>query len=139
MKRIVDTTLLEIVAEMSRNWNDYRDEFVEYARPVWLKNGGEELVNHMIREYADGTLEKFHRLDDGNQRLLLKWLIQKERGIIAQEIKMYEDDPNWRCWFNLFNSLFIDAPIKHDIAGTVESIQEITPELLYNCYYNYSS
>ncbi len=63
--------------------------------------------------------------------------VQKERGIIAQEIKMYEDDPNWRCWFNLFNSLFINAPIKHDIAGTVESIEEITPEVLYNCYYSY--
>ena len=92
MKKIVDTTLLEIVAEMSRNWNDYRDEFVEYARPVWLKNGGEELVNHMIREYADGTLEKFHRLDDGNQRLLLKWLIQKERGLYVNIVVLNGDD-----------------------------------------------
>lgn len=60
--------------------------------------------------------------------------IDKEQGIIGQEIKMYDDDPQWRVLFNLLRALYHTHPIKDDIAGTVESIAEITPEYLYRCY-----
>lgn len=60
--------------------------------------------------------------------------VQKEQGIIGQEIKMYDDDPQWRVLFNLLRALYHAHPIKDDIAGTVESIAEITPEYLYRCY-----
>ena len=60
--------------------------------------------------------------------------VQKEQGIIGQEIKMYEDHPHWRVFFNLLESLYIEHPVRNDIAGTVESIAEITPDLLYRCY-----
>lgn len=60
--------------------------------------------------------------------------VQKEQGIIGQEIKMYDDDPQWRVLFNLLRALYHTHPIKDDIAGTVESIAEITPEHLYGCY-----
>ena len=60
--------------------------------------------------------------------------VEKEQGIIGQEIKMYDDDPQWRVLFNLLRALFHNHPIKDDIAGTVESIAQITPELLYSCY-----
>lgn len=60
--------------------------------------------------------------------------VQKEQGIIGQEIRMYDDDPNWRVMFNLLGALYHNHPVKIDIAGTVESIAEITPELLYRCY-----
>ena len=60
--------------------------------------------------------------------------VEKEQGIIGQEIRMYDDDPEWRVYFNLLGALFNDHPIKIDIAGTVESISEITAETLYNCY-----
>lgn len=60
--------------------------------------------------------------------------VQKEQGIIGQEIKMYDDDPQWRVMFNHLRALYHHHPIKEDIAGTVESIAEITPEYLYRCY-----
>ncbi|MEE1013811.1 MAG: pitrilysin family protein [Clostridia bacterium] len=60
--------------------------------------------------------------------------VAKEQGIIGQEIKMYEDDPDWRVFFNTLSAMFHNNPVKLDIAGTVESIAEITPELLYRCY-----
>lgn len=60
--------------------------------------------------------------------------VQKEQGIIGQEIRMYDDDPQWRVMFNLLESLYHTHPVKIDIAGTVESIAQITPEYLYLCY-----
>ncbi len=60
--------------------------------------------------------------------------VQKEQGIIGQEIRMYDDDPNWRVMFNLLGAMYHNHPVKIDIAGTVESIAEITPQKLYDCY-----
>lgn len=60
--------------------------------------------------------------------------VNKEQGIIAQEIKMYDDDPHWKTMFNLLQALYHNHPVRVDIAGTVDSIKEITPEKLYRCY-----
>lgn len=60
--------------------------------------------------------------------------VQKEQGIIGQEIKMYEDDPNWRVFFNLLVAMYHNNPVRIDIAGTVESIAKIDKDLLYRCY-----
>ncbi len=60
--------------------------------------------------------------------------VAKEQGIIGQEIKMYDDDPEWRVFFNALSAMYHENPVKIDIAGTVESISQITPELLYRCY-----
>lgn len=60
--------------------------------------------------------------------------VEKEKGIITQEIQMYQDDPDWRLSFGLLNNLFPTHPIHIDIAGTKESIQDIRPEDLYMCY-----
>lgn len=60
--------------------------------------------------------------------------VEKEKGIIGQEIKMYDDDPEWQLFFNFLNCLYKNHALTKDIAGTVESISEITPETLYNCY-----
>jgi predicted Zn-dependent peptidase len=60
--------------------------------------------------------------------------VEKEKGIIGQEIRMYEDDPDWRVYFGLIANYYHNHPIKIDIAGTVESISQITKELLYQCY-----
>lgn len=68
--------------------------------------------------------------------------VQKEQGIIGQEIKMYDDSGTWRVFFNLLGALYHNHPVKKDIAGTVESISHITSELLYKCYntfYNLSN
>lgn len=60
--------------------------------------------------------------------------VAKEQGIIGQEIKMCDDNPNWRVFFNLLNCLYHNHPVKIDIAGTVESIARIDADLLYKCY-----
>ena len=61
-----------------------------------------------------------------------KATIAKEQGIIGQEIKMYDDSPDWRLLNALFRCLYADHPLRDDIAGTVESIAEITPAMLYD-------
>lgn len=60
--------------------------------------------------------------------------VEKERGIIGQEIGRYDDEPNWKLYVNLMDCLYINNPIKLDIAGSVESISKITKETLYSCY-----
>ncbi|MBR5540499.1 MAG: insulinase family protein [Clostridia bacterium] len=60
--------------------------------------------------------------------------VEKERGIIGQEIRMCEDSPSRTVFCNLLTALYHRHPVRIDIAGTVESIAEITPALLYGCY-----
>ena len=60
--------------------------------------------------------------------------VSKEQGIIAQEIKMCEDRPTNIRYYNLMKALYGDDPVSIPIAGTVDSIARITPELLYKCY-----
>jgi len=63
--------------------------------------------------------------------------VKKEQGIIVQEIKMYQDNPYWKSYFNLLSALYSKHPVKNDIAGTEKSVLSITPEDLYICYYNF--
>lgn len=68
--------------------------------------------------------------------------VQKEQGIIGQEIKMYQDSPDWQVLFNLLRGIYHNNPVRIDIAGTVESIAQINADLLYSCYntfYNLSN
>ncbi len=60
--------------------------------------------------------------------------VEKEKGIIAQEIKMYEDEPGWQGYFTMVQGLYQNHPIRRDIAGTVEDIYSLTPEILMDCY-----
>lgn len=60
--------------------------------------------------------------------------VQKEQGIIGQEITMYDDSPAWRVMFNMLLAMYKNHPVRIDIAGTVESISHISADLLYKCY-----
>ncbi len=60
--------------------------------------------------------------------------VKKEQGIIAEEIRMYEDHPWERCYRNLLQSLYLAHPVRNNICGSIESIAQITPELLYRCW-----
>ena len=60
--------------------------------------------------------------------------VEREKGIIGQEINMYRDNPGWRVSFNLLEALYEKHPVKLDIAGSIESISKITKETLYKCY-----
>ncbi len=59
--------------------------------------------------------------------------VAKEQGIIGQEISMYNDHPEIRSLFALFECLYHEHPIRQDIVGTAESIAQITPQVLYSC------
>lgn len=63
--------------------------------------------------------------------------IEKEQGIIAQEIRMYDDDGEWLVMFNMLRALYVNNPVRIDIAGTVESISKINKDILYDCYNTY--
>ncbi|MGN1012543.1 MAG: EF-P 5-aminopentanol modification-associated protein YfmH [Clostridia bacterium] len=65
--------------------------------------------------------------------------VQKEQGIIGQEISMYDDDPNFMVYFNALRAMYQKNPVRIDIAGTIESISNITKELLYTCYNTFYS
>ena len=60
--------------------------------------------------------------------------VEKEKGIIGQEIRMYDDDPGWQLYMQILDCLYKKNEIKIDIAGTVESISKITPDVLQKCY-----
>lgn len=60
--------------------------------------------------------------------------VAKEQGIIGQEIEMYNDNPNWRVYFNLLGAMYQKSPIRIDIAGTAETIAQIDKDILYRCY-----
>ncbi|MGN7398907.1 EF-P 5-aminopentanol modification-associated protein YfmH [Cytobacillus praedii] len=60
--------------------------------------------------------------------------VEKEKGIIGQEITMYDDNPDWRLYFGLIQNMYENHPVKIDIAGTIESISHITKDMLYECY-----
>lgn len=62
-------------------------------------------------------------------------LVDKEQGIIAEEIRMYDDDPGWRGFKGVLKLLYPEShPLSHDIAGTVESIAEIDHKVLHRCH-----
>jgi len=63
--------------------------------------------------------------------------VEKEKGIIGQEITMYDDNPDWRLYFGLIENMFVNHPVKIDIAGTIESISHITKDMLYECYHTF--
>ena len=63
--------------------------------------------------------------------------VEKEQGIIGQEIDMYKDVPDWEVMFNCLRTMYHNLPVRIDIAGTQESIAQITAETLYGCYDNF--
>ena len=65
--------------------------------------------------------------------------VEKEKGIITEEIKMYRDIPDYKLEMQLRECLYHNSPRRIDIAGTVEEINKITKEDLYNCYNNFYS
>ena len=63
--------------------------------------------------------------------------VAKEVGIISEEIRMYEDNPSDRCFYGMLESMYEHHSIRRNICGSVESIRQITPQLLYSCYHTF--
>ena len=81
-------------------------------------------------------------LDFVTSPFFTKETVEKEQEIIGQEIRMYDDSAEWQVFFNLLRALYVNHPIKLDIAGTVETIAQIDADVLYKCYntfYNLSN
>ncbi len=94
--------------------------------------------NDMTGYYFSST-EKFEE----NLKILLSFVsvpyftkesVDKEQGIIGQEIGMIEDDPNWKVFMNLMAAMYQNHPVRTSVAGSVESISHITAETLYACH-----
>ena len=96
--------------------------FTAFDRTCYLFTATEQLD-----ESLDVLLEMVGKLYFTQQT------IDKEQGIIGQEIKMYDDSADWRLITGLCECLYHSHPIRSDIAGTCESIATITPEMLYDC------
>lgn len=60
--------------------------------------------------------------------------VEKEKGIIGQEIMMYDDYPEWRVYLNTLEAMYYEHPVKLDITGTIETISHIDKDILYKCY-----
>ena len=105
------------------------------------KNGAEPNAftsNAMTGYYFDST-DHF----DENLEILLSFVsipyfteesVAKEQGIIGQEIRMIEDNPDWQIYVRMLRSLYSASTARTSIAGTVESISHITAETLYDCH-----
>ena len=105
------------------------------------KNGAEPNAftsNAMTGYYFDST-EHFEE----NQEILLSVVsipyfteesVAKEQGIIGQEIRMIEDNPDWQIYTRMMQALYQSSLARTSIAGTVESISHITAETLYDCH-----
>ena len=111
------------------------------ATELFAEYGGSPnaFTSYGMTAYYFSCTERF----EDNLRLLLRMVttpyftpesVEKERGIIAEEIRMYEDSAQSRVGEDLFAALFAQHPIRVPIAGTVESIAAITPELLTACH-----
>lgn len=114
-----DGSVMDKFAELGSNPNAY----TSFAQTVYLFS------------CTDKFKENFQLLLDFVQNpYITSESVEKEKGIIGQEIKMYEDDPGWRSFFNLLRAFYTNHPVQLDIAGTVESISHIDREILYKCY-----
>ena len=60
--------------------------------------------------------------------------VEKEKGIIGQEIMMYDDYPEWKVYLNALEAMYNEHPVKLDITGTIETISHIDKDILYKCY-----
>ena len=105
------------------------------------KNGAEPnaFTSNAITCYYFDSTEKFYE----NLEILLSFVsvpyftdesVEKEQGIIAQEINMIEDNPEWQVYKRLMQALYHTSPARTSVAGSVESIRQITTQTLYDCH-----
>ena len=112
------------------------DAFARYAKTGASANAYTSFDKTCYLFQCSGNFEKSLEilLDFVSNPYFTEQTVQKEQGIIGQEIKMYQDEPGWESLFALLRAMHHNHPVKVDIAGTVESISHITAELLYECY-----
>ena len=112
------------------------DAFTKFAKTGAYANAFTSLdKTSYLFSCSDNFYEKLNILLDFVQSpYFTKETVEKEQGIIGQEIRMYDDSPGWRVMFNMLMSMYHNHPVRIDIAGTVESIAKIDYNLLFRCY-----
>ena len=60
--------------------------------------------------------------------------VESEKGIILEEMRMYDDSPGDRCFYGMLEGMYEHHSIRRNICGTERSISEISAPLLYSCY-----
>ena len=112
------------------------DAFARYAKTGASANAYTSFDKTCYLFQCSGNFEKSLEilLDFVSNPYFTEQTVQKEQGIIGQEIKMYQDEPGWESLFALLRAMYHNHPVRIDIAGTVESISHITADLLYECY-----
>lgn len=115
------------------------DAFTKYAKTGASANA---FTSFDVTCYLFSCTDKFDEsleilLDLVQSPYFTEETVAKEQGIIGQEIKMYEDSADWKVMMNLLQAMYKNHPINIDIAGTVDTIAQIKPETLYDCYNAY--
>ncbi len=116
--------------------NEDLDAFARYAKTGASANAYTSFDKTCYLFQCSGNFEASLEilLDFVTHPYFTKETVEKEQGIIGQEITMYYDVAGWMSTFNLLRCLYKNHPVRIDIAGTVESIAQITDRLLYDCY-----
>ncbi|MBR6902895.1 MAG: insulinase family protein [Clostridia bacterium] len=112
------------------------DAFTKYAETGAMANA---FTSFDRTCYLFSCSDRFYEnlnilLDFVQSPYFTKETVEKEQGIIGQEIRMYDDSPSFKVLFNMLSQMYLNHAVKIDIAGTVESIAEINSDLLYKCY-----
>lgn len=115
---------------------DGADPFVFFGQSGAVANAGTGYYYTSYLFYGGDNLNDNlnYLLDYVNKPYFTEENVNKEQGIIEQEIRMYDDEPIWVLQDNLRKNMFFNHPIKYPIGGTVESIRSITKDDLYTCY-----
>ena len=100
--------------------------FTSFTRTSYLFSATDN-----ISENLQLLQELVHRADFTKESIL------REQDIIGQEIEMYQDNPDYRLFFGALANLYPQTPLAEDIAGTKESISEITVENLKENFKNF--
>lgn len=113
-----------------------------FSRFAAVGAGCNAFTSNEMTAYLFQTTGAYHEaleilLDFVTHPYFTKETVQKEQGIIGQEIRMYDDDPDYQLYQGLLQALFVKHPLRIDIAGTVESIAQITEQTLYDCYHTF--
>lgn len=115
---------------------DGEDTFAKYAR---FGGNANAYTSFDKTAYLFSATEQVY----DNLRVLLTFVthpyftpqnVQKEQGIIGEELRMYLDEPGQKIFYNLLEAMYQNHPCRRNIGGTIESIAAITPEILYQCY-----
>lgn len=116
--------------------NEDLDAFARYAKTGASANAYTSFDKTCYLFQCSGNFEASLEilLDFVTHPYFTKETVEKEQGIIGQEITMYYDVAGWMSTFNLLRCLYKNHPVRIDIAGTIDSIAQITDKLLYDCY-----